>query len=135
MHMKRFFTECGPKAVGPYCTATIAGDIIFCSGMLGLDPAAGKLSPGGIEAETAQALVNLQLISTELEVTMADAAKVVVYLTNMSDFAAVNNLYKQAFGPDYPARTCIAVASLPLGASVEIDVTFYKSSKEASFDL
>ncbi|MDR1598270.1 MAG: Rid family detoxifying hydrolase [Oscillospiraceae bacterium] len=135
MALKRFYTDKGPKAVGPYCTAVTAGDTVYCSGMLGLDPETGKLAGDGVEAQAAQALVNLQLVATELGVTMADAAKSVVYLADMGDFAAVNGLYKQAFGPDYPARTCVAVAALPLGAKVEIDVTFVKPADEAAFDL
>ncbi|GHU65298.1 reactive intermediate/imine deaminase [Clostridia bacterium] len=135
MPLKRFFTEKGPKAVGPYCTAVVAGDTVYCSGMLGLAPETGKLADDGVEAQTAQALVNLQLVASELGVTMADAAKSVVYLTDMSDFAAVNALYKQAFGPEYPARTCVAVAALPLGAKIEIDVTYVKPAEETAFDL
>ncbi|GHU74090.1 reactive intermediate/imine deaminase [Clostridia bacterium] len=133
--LKHFFTEKGPKAVGPYCTAVVAGDTVYCSGMLGLVPETGKLADGGVEGQAAQAFTNLQLVVGELGFTIGDAAKVVLYLTDMNDFAAVNALYKQAFGPDYPARTCVAVAALPMGAKVEVDVTLVKPTVPTSFDL
>ncbi|MDR1262794.1 MAG: Rid family detoxifying hydrolase [Oscillospiraceae bacterium] len=135
MALKRFFTEEGPKAVGPYCTAVIAGDTVYCSGMLGLDSSTGKLVEGGVESQAAQALANLQLVATELGLTMADVAKTIVYLADMADFGAVNALYRQAFGLEYPARTCVAVAALPLGALIEIDVTFVKPTDETPSDL
>ncbi|MDR0397338.1 MAG: Rid family detoxifying hydrolase [Oscillospiraceae bacterium] len=135
MPLKRFFTKMGPKAVGPYCTAVSAGGTVYCSGMLGLDPGTGKLAGDSIESQAKQALDNLQVVSAELGLTMAEAAKVVVYLTDMGDFATVNGLYKQAFGPDYPARTCVEVKGLPLGAKVEIDVTFARTERDTAFDL
>ena len=117
-----FFTKEGPKAVGPYCTAVRTGDVIYMSGVVPLDPKEGKPVGGGIEAETKRVIENLEIIAAELDRTLADALKVTVYLTDMGDFPKVNALYKEAFGPDYPARTCVAVAALPLGVHIEMDV-------------
>ena len=117
-----FLTEKGPKAVGPYSTAVTAGGMIYLSGVVPIDPATGKAVDGGIEAETAQVVETLKVIASELGRSLADAVKVTVYLTDMSDFAKVNALYQAAFGPQYPARTCVAVAGLPLGVHIEVEV-------------
>jgi len=124
MTVKRFSTEKGPKALGPYCTATIAGGLIFCSGLLGIDPATGKLADGGIEAQTRQALANLRTIAGELGASMSDAVKSTVYLRDMGDFQTMNGIYKEVFDSGFPARTCIAVAGLPMGALMEIEAVF-----------
>ncbi|MDR1570685.1 MAG: Rid family detoxifying hydrolase [Oscillospiraceae bacterium] len=120
----RFFTQSGPRAIGPYCTASVTDGAIYCSGVIPVDPSTGKLVEGGIEAQTARVLENLRIIAAELGVSLFDALKTTVFLQNMSDFAAVNALYKDAFAPDYPARSCVAVAALPMGALVEIEVIF-----------
>lgn len=120
---KCFCTEKGPKAVGPYSTAVITGDTVYLSGMIPLDPATNKIVEGGIEAQALRALENVKIVLEEMGLGMENAAKVTVYMTNLKDFAAVNAIYKDWFGPDYPARSCVQVSALPLGAQIEIEVT------------
>lgn len=120
---KCFLTEKGPKAVGPYSTAVITEDTVYLSGMIPLDPATNKLVEGGIEAQAVQAFTNVQTVLGEMGLTMANAVKVSVFLADLNDFAAVNAIYKEWFGPDYPARSCMQVAALPLGSRIEVEVT------------
>ena len=117
-----FLTSKGPKAVGPYSTAVIHGDTVFVSGMIPLDPATGKVVEGGIEAQARQALENVKTVLGEMNLTMQDALKVSVFLTNLADFGTVKAIYGEYFGPNYPARTCMQVGALPLGVSIEIEV-------------
>lgn len=120
---KCFCTEKGPKAVGPYSTAVITGNTVYLSGMIPLDPATNKIVEGGIEAQALRALENVKIVLDEMGLGMECAVKVTVYMTNLKDFAAVNAIYKDWFGPDYPARSCVQVSALPLGAQIEIEVT------------
>ncbi len=117
-----FLTSKGPKAVGPYSTAVIHGDTVFVSGMIPLDPATGKVVEGGIEAQARQALENVKTVLGEMNLTMQDALKVSVFLTNLADFGTVNAIYGEYFGPNFPARTCMQVGALPMGVSIEIEV-------------
>ncbi|HIS99009.1 MAG TPA: reactive intermediate/imine deaminase [Candidatus Faecaligallichristensenella faecipullorum] len=117
-----FLTSKGPKAVGPYSTAVIHGDTVFVSGMIPLDPATGKVVEGGIEAQARQALENVKTVLGEMNLTMQDALKVSVFLTDLADFGTVNAIYGEYFGPNFPARTCMQVGALPLGVSIEIEV-------------
>jgi 2-iminobutanoate/2-iminopropanoate deaminase len=117
-----FLTEKGPKAVGPYSTAVVHGDTAYLSGMIPLDPATGELVPGGIEAQSRQVFENIQTVMGEMGLTMKDALKVNVFLTDMAAFGAMNAVYAEYFGPDYPARSCVAVLALPKGALVEAEV-------------
>ncbi len=116
-----FLTNKGPKAIGPYSTAVIAGNTVYMSGMLGIDPAIGKLAEGGVEAEAKQSLANIVAVLEEMGMTPANVVKTTVFLTNLGDFGCVNALYADVFGPDYPARSCVQVAALPSGAKVEIE--------------
>lgn len=116
-----FFSQKGPKAIGPYATANIAGSTIYLSGMLGIDPQTGKLAPGGVEAEAKQSLANIQTVLGEMGLTTAHVVKTTVFLADLADFSCVNALYAEVFGPDYPARSCVQVAALPSGARVEIE--------------
>jgi 2-iminobutanoate/2-iminopropanoate deaminase len=117
-----FLTTKGPKAVGPYSTAVIHGDTVFVSGMIPLDPATGKVVEGGIEEQTRQALENVKTVLGEMNLTMQDALKVSVFLTDLADFGAVNAIYGEYFGPNYPARTCMQIGALPLGVKIEVEV-------------
>ena len=117
-----FLTSKGPKAVGPYSTAVIHGDTVFVSGMIPLDPATGKVVEGGIEAQARQALENVKTVLGEMNLTMQDALKVSVFLTNLADFGTVNAIYGEYFGPNFPTRTCMQVGALPMGVSIEIEV-------------
>ena len=122
MHMKKcFLTQKGPKAIGPYSTATIAGSCCFMSGMLGVNPETGKLAEGGIEAQATQAMRNVVTVLEELGLTPASILKTTVFLADLNDFAKVNAIYADYFGPDYPSRSCVQVARLPMDALVEIE--------------
>ena len=116
-----FKTKLGPAAVGPYSTATLAGDTIYLSGMIGIDPAVQKPVEGGTLAQAKQAFENIKTVLGELGATMNDVLKTTVYLTDIGEFGEVNRLYAEYFGPDYPARTCVEVSRLPLGLSIEVE--------------
>lgn len=109
-----------PAAVGPYSHANAAGDTIYISGQLGLDPETGVLAEG-VEAQAKTGFENLKTILTEVGVSFENVVKTTVFLTDMNDFAAVNDIYAQYFTADYPARSCVQVAALPKGASFEIE--------------
>lgn len=114
-------TDKAPGAVGPYVQATQAGDFVFVSGQLGLDPATGKMAEGGVEAQAKQSLKNLKAILAEAGLTTANVLKTTVFLADIADFAAVNAIYGEAFGDSFPARSAIQVGALPLGGLVEIE--------------
>ena len=116
-----FKTQKGPAAVGPYSTATIAGGIIYLSGMIGIDPAVQKPVEGGTLAQAKQAFENIRTVLGELGATLGDVLKTTVYLTDIGEFGEVNKLYAQYFGPDFPARTCVEVSRLPMGLSIEVE--------------
>lgn len=116
-----FKTKLGPAAVGPYSTATLAGETIYLSGMIGIDPAVQKPVEGGTLAQARQAFENIKTVLGELGATMNDVLKTTVYLTDIGEFGEVNKLYAEYFGPDYPARTCVEVSRLPLGLSIEVE--------------
>lgn len=109
-----------PAAVGPYSHANAAGDTIYISGQLGLDPETGVLAEG-VEAQAKTGFENLKTILTEVGVSFENVVKTTVFLTDMNDFAAVNDIYAQYFTGEYPARSCVQVAALPKGASFEIE--------------
>ena len=117
---KCFLTQNGPKAIGPYSIANIAGSLCFLSGMLGVDPATGALAEG-VEAQAKQAMNNVGTVLTELGLTPAAVLKTTVFLKNLDDFGKVNAIYADFFGADYPARSCVEVAKLPMNALVEVE--------------
>ncbi len=120
--MKRcFLTQRGPKAIGPYSTACIAGSTCFLSGMLGVDPQTGKLAEGGVESQALQAMRNVQTVLEEMGLNVASVLKTTVFLKDLNDFGSVNAIYADFFGPDYPSRSCVEVARLPMDALVEIE--------------
>jgi 2-iminobutanoate/2-iminopropanoate deaminase len=108
--------------VGPFSQGIRINGLLFLSGQVGLDPATGKLVPGGIRAETEQVLRNLATVLEAAGKTFNDVVRVGVFLTDIGDFSAMNAVYEKQFIQPYPARTTIAVAALPLGARVEIDL-------------
>ena len=116
-----FKTQKGPAAVGPYSTATIAGGIIYLSGMIGIDPTVQKPVEGGTLAQAKQAFENIKTVLGELGATLEDVLKTTVYLNDIGEFGEVNKLYAQYFGPDFPARTCVEVSRLPMGLSIEVE--------------
>lgn len=119
--MRQFIqTQNAPAAIGPYSQAVQVDNALYLSGQLGIDPATGKLVEGGVTAQAAQAFKNIQAILTAAGFTMADVVQVQVFLTCITDFAAVNEIYQDYVKPPYPARAAIAVAALPANGSVEI---------------
>jgi 2-iminobutanoate/2-iminopropanoate deaminase len=114
-----------PAAVGPYCHAKLAGNILFTSGQLGLDPATGAL-PEGVEAQARQALDNLGAVLRAGGMDFADVTKTTVFLADMADFAAINTIYAEYFNGESPARSCVQVAQLPKGALFEIEAIAVK---------
>jgi 2-iminobutanoate/2-iminopropanoate deaminase len=114
------------KAVGPYSMAIEAGDYVYLSGQTPMDPATGKLVQSDIGAETKQCLTNLQNVLEAAGLTFAHVVKANVFLTNMGDFAAMNEVYAKHFPAPFPARSTVAVAALPLGARVEIELVAYR---------
>ena len=115
------FTPNAPKAVGPYSQAIKQSGLVFISGQLGLDPATGKLTPGGVTEETTQAIKNLDAIVTAAGGNLDNIVKTTVLLADMNDFATVNGIYSEFFKNSPPARAAYQVAALPLGGRVEIE--------------
>jgi 2-iminobutanoate/2-iminopropanoate deaminase len=112
-----------PAPVGPYSQAVLAGGWLYCSGQVALDPRSGELLGGGdVALETQQVLRNLQAVLGQAGATAAQVVRTTVYLVDLADFSTVNGLYAEVFGQGVaPARVCVQVAALPLGARVEID--------------
>jgi 2-iminobutanoate/2-iminopropanoate deaminase len=111
-----------PAAIGPYSQAIVAEPFIFAAGQAGLDPASGALVSGGIEEQTRRALDNLKAVLEAAGSSLDKAVKTTVFLIDMGDFAAMNGVYARYFTGDFPARSTVAVAALPKGARVEIEV-------------
>jgi len=114
-----------PRAIGPYSIAIRIEKLlkpVYTAGQIGLDPATGELVPGGIEAETRQVLTNLKHVLEAAGSDLDSAVKTTVFLKDMADFAKMNAIYAEFFTQDPPARSTVAVAGLPKGASVEIEV-------------
>lgn len=109
-----------PAAVGPYVHASKAGNMIYTSGQLGLDPVSGELKEG-VEAQTEQALLNLQVVLKAGGADLQSVVKTTVFLADMNDFAAVNAIYAKFFTGETPARSCVQVAKLPKGGLVEVE--------------
>jgi 2-iminobutanoate/2-iminopropanoate deaminase len=110
-----------PAAVGPYSHAVQSGGLLFCSGQVPLEPESGKLVEGSIGDQTRRCLENLQVVCVAGGASLDDAVRIGIYVTDMSTFPEVNEAYGAFFGEGPPARSTIGVASLPLGAQVEID--------------
>jgi 2-iminobutanoate/2-iminopropanoate deaminase len=108
--------------VGPFSPAVRDGDLVVTSGCVGQDPTTGKLVEGGVAAQTAQVFANLKAVLEAGGKTLANVTNVNVYLTDMHDFAAMNEVYAEQFEKPYPARTTVGVVGLPLGAAVEIEL-------------
>lgn len=110
-----------PKAIGPYSVANRFGDLVFTAGQLGLNPVTMELVPGGIEAETRQALTNIKNVLEAAGSSMQNVVKTTVFLRDMNDFAKMNAIYAEFFQDNYPARTTVQVAALPKNGAVEIE--------------
>lgn len=118
--MKVISTPNAPAAIGPYSQALDLGGMVFVSGQIPVDPATGAM-PEDVQGQARQSLANLKAILAEAGLTMADVVKTVVFLADLDDFAAVNEVYAQAFAQPFPARSCVQVAGIPKGAKVEIE--------------
>jgi 2-iminobutanoate/2-iminopropanoate deaminase len=111
-----------PPPVGPFSPAIRAGGFIFFSGQVGVDPATGKLAAGGVEGEAKQLFANLATLLDAAGKTFGEVVRAGVFLTDIADFASVNAIYAEQFDQPFPARTTVAVAALPLGAAIEIEL-------------
>jgi 2-iminobutanoate/2-iminopropanoate deaminase len=110
-----------PKAIGPYSHAVRLGDLVFSSGMIGIDPKSSELVRGGVRVETRQVMENLAAVLRTAGASFAEVVRVTIYLTDIGDFAEVNEVYGSYFTTEPPARSTVQVAALPRGAAVEID--------------
>lgn len=111
-----------PKAVGPYSQAMLSGGVLYASGQIGLDPEAGKLVADDVEAQALQVTKNLSAVLAAAGASLSNIVKVNIFLTDMADFPRVNAIYAAWLGEHRPARATVAVAALPLGAVVEMDL-------------
>ena len=119
--MNAISTTNAPAAIGPYSQAIKVGELVFVSGQLPIDPATGAFAEGGIKELTRQSLTNMKAILEEAGTSMANVVKTTVFLADMNDFAAMNEVYAEFFAAPCPARSAVAVKTLPKGALVEIE--------------
>ena len=115
-------TTKAPSAIGPYSQAIQVGNIVYTSGQLPIDPATGAFPEGGIKEQTRQSLLNVKAILEAAGMTMSNVVKTTVFMADMNDFADMNAVYAEFFEAPYPARSAVAVKTLPKGALVEIEV-------------
>ncbi len=120
--MKSIYTKNVPEPIGPYSQAVQAGNFVFVSGQVGKDPASGSMRTESIKAEATQVMANIKNILETAGLTMANIAKTTIFLSNMDDFAQVNEIYSSFFTGNYPARETVQVSRLPLNANIEISV-------------
>ena len=118
---KAIHTDNAPKALGPYSQSIVAGNMVFASGQVPIDPATDQFVPGGIKEQTRQALTNARNILAEAGTDLVHVVKTTVFLSDMDNFAAMNEVYAQFFKQPYPARSAVAVKTLPKGALVEVE--------------
>lgn len=130
--MKAIQTDKAPAAIGPYSQAINSGaGLVFVSGQLPIDPATGAFPEGGVKEQTRQSLTNAKAILEEAGLGLNKVVKTTVFLADMADFAAMNEVYAQFFQAPYPARSAVAVKTLPKGALVEIECIAAQDSQEA----
>lgn len=122
MKLEIVSTDKAPAAIGPYSQAVRCGNMLFCSGQIPLDPATGELVPGDISCQAEQVMNNIAAMLAAAGIGFNDVVKTTVYLTDMADFAAVNEVYGSRFSNHKPARSTVAVKSLPRGALLEVEV-------------
>ena len=120
--MKTISTKKAPVAIGPYSQAIQVGNLVYTSGQIPIDPATGAFAEGGIKEQTRQSLTNVKAILEEVGLTMSHVVKTTVFMADMNDFADMNSVYAEFFTEPYPARSAVAVKTLPKGALVEIEV-------------
>ncbi len=120
--MKEISTKKAPAAIGPYSQAIQVGGLVYTSGQLPINPETGAFVPGGIKEQTRQSLTNVKAVLEEAGTAMNRVVKTTVFLAEMGDFADMNSVYAEFFSTPYPARSAVAVKTLPKGALVEIEV-------------
>ncbi len=120
--MKVISTQKAPSAIGPYSQAIKVGNLVYTSGQIPIDPATGMIVEGGIQAQARQSLLNVKAILEEAGLTMGNVVKTTVFMADMNDFADMNAVYAEFFAEPFPARSAVAVKTLPKGALVEIEV-------------
>ncbi len=125
-------TKDAPSAIGPYSQAIAAGGMVFCSGQVAIDPTTGALVPGGVKEQAVQVLKNLQAVLNAGDAALGSVVKTTIFLTDMNDFAVVNEVYAEAFGENRPARATVEVSRLPLDVRVEIDAIALQADGEAT---
>ena len=128
--MKVISTTKAPAAIGPYSQAIKVGNLVYTSGQIPIDPATGSFVEGGIKEQTRQSLNNIKAILEEAGLTLSNVVKTTVFLADMNDFADMNAVYAEFFTKPYPARSAVAVKTLPKGALVEIEVVAITILKE-----
>ena len=119
--LQTIHTDQAPRAIGPYAQAIVADGWVFCSGQIALDPATGQVVPGDVTAQTERALRNLTAVLAAAGSGLERVVKTTVFLSDMADFAAMNEVYGRHFGEHRPARATVAAAGLPRGVAVEIE--------------
>lgn len=120
--MKQISTQNAPAAIGPYSQAIEVNGFVYASGQLPIDPATGAFPEGGVKEQTRLSILNVKAILEEAGLALSNVVKTTVYLADMGDFAAMNEVYSQFFAQPFPARSAIAVKALPKGALVEVEV-------------
>ena len=120
--MKVISTKKAPAAIGPYSQAIQVGTLVYTSGQIPIDPATGAFAEGGIKEQTRQSLTNVKAILEEAGLSMSNVVKTTVFMADMNDFAEMNAVYAEFFSEPYPARSAVAVKTLPKGALIEIQV-------------
>ena len=120
--MKVISTKKAPAAIGPYSQAIQVGNLVYTSGQIPIDPSIGAFVEGGIKEQTRQSLTNVKAILEETGLSMSNVVKTTVFMADMGDFAEMNAVYAEFFSEPYPARSAVAVKTLPKGALVEIEV-------------
>ncbi len=120
--MKQIATSNAPAAIGPYSQAIEVNGFVYASGQLPIDPSTGAFPDGGVKEQTRQSLLNVKAILEEAGLGFANVVKTTVFLADMGDFAAMNEVYSQFFSQPFPARSAVAVKTLPKGALVEVEV-------------
>ena len=120
--MKAIHSDKAPQAVGPYSQAIVAGNLVFASGQLPIDPATGQFAEGGIAEQTRQSLTHVSQVLAAAGTDLAHVVKTTVFLSDMANFGAMNEVYATFFNQPYPARSAVAVKTLPKDAMVEIEV-------------
>jgi len=126
MHARTILTCEAPAAVGPYAQGVKAGNLVFVSGQLPLDPATGEVVAGGVREQTARVMENIRAILQAAGMDLNDVVKITIFLRDLNDFSAVNEVYAQYFIGGYPARSTVQVAALPRNAAIEIEAVAYK---------